>query len=115
MNIPQFLPILLLLVMVYVMILLPNKKRRLAHQALMKNLQEGDEVLTASGLFGYVHAVEEKVVWVEIAENVIVRVANHAISNVVPPDTSDMEHETTEEPEEIASEDHSLDTDGKAE
>jgi preprotein translocase subunit YajC len=83
------LPILLLIVLMYFMLIRPQQKRMRAQQALLSAVQEGDEVLTTAGVYGFITAMEGDVVWVEIAEGVEVRVAKGAIARRVdsPTDT----------------------------
>jgi preprotein translocase subunit YajC len=81
------LPILLLIVLMYFMLIRPQQKRMRAQQALLSAVQEGDEVLTTAGVYGFITAMEGDVVWVEIAEGVEVRVAKGAIARRVDPTT----------------------------
>ncbi len=85
------LPILLLIVLMYFMLIRPQQKRMRAQQALLSAVQEGDEVLTTAGMYGFITAMEGDVVWVEIAEGVEVRVAKGAIARRVDasPDATD--------------------------
>jgi preprotein translocase subunit YajC len=82
------LPILLLIVLMYFMLIRPQQKRMRAQQALLSAVQEGDEVLTTAGVYGFITAMEGDVVWVEIAEGVEVRVAKGAIARRVDPSTA---------------------------
>jgi preprotein translocase subunit YajC len=86
------LPILLLIVLMYFMLIRPQQKRMRAQQALLAAVQEGDEVLTTAGIYGFITAMEGDVVWVEIAEGVEVRVAKGAIARRVDPAATDAAH-----------------------
>ena len=90
------LPILLLIVLMYFMLIRPQQKRMRAQQALLSAVQEGDEVLTTAGVYGFITAMEGDVVWVEIAEGVEVRVAKGAIARRVDPTTTPTEAPTDE-------------------
>jgi len=79
------LPILLLIVLMYFMLIRPQQKRMREQQALLSAVEEGDEVLTTAGVYGFITAMEGDVVWVEIAEGVEVRVAKGAIARRVVP------------------------------
>src|SRR6476469_2245785 len=85
------LPILLLIVLMYFMLIRPQQKRMRAQQALLSAVQEGEEVLTTAGVYGFITAMEGDVVWVEIAEGVEVRVAKGAIARRVDPATTPTE------------------------
>ena len=65
-----------------------------AAQQLQSSLQEGDEVLLTSGIFGYISLIENDVIWVEITEvgnkdKVEVRVTRSAIAKKIEPAPSD--------------------------
>ena len=46
-------------------------------------VEVGDEVMTTSGMYGFVHAFEGDIVWLEIDDDVQVRVARAAIQRKV--------------------------------
>src|SRR4051812_50109004 len=79
------LPILLLIVLMYFMLIRPQQKRMRAQQALLSAVQEGDEVLTTAGVYGFITAMEGDIVWGEIAEGGGGRVAQGAIAPRVDP------------------------------
>ena len=77
-------PILILVVtfgLMYVLFILPQKKRMAAHRDLLKQVDVGDEVMLTSGFYGTVLEVDEDedVLWLELAEGVEVKVARGAI------------------------------------
>ncbi len=72
----------------YFLLLRPQRRRVKASQVLQSTLQEGDEVLLSSGIFGYISLIENDVVWVEITEvgnkdKVEIRVARSAIAKKI--------------------------------
>jgi preprotein translocase subunit YajC len=67
----------------YFLMLRPQKKRAEAQRQLLNNLKEGTEVMTTSGIYGFVTAVDGDIVWLEIAQGVDVRVMKAAISRVI--------------------------------
>jgi preprotein translocase subunit YajC len=73
----------LMIVVMYFLLIRPQQKRMRAQQALLRAIGEGDEVMTASGMFGYVTAIEGDTVWLEIAEGVDIRVTKSAIARKV--------------------------------
>lgn len=77
------LPLLLLVVVFYFLILRPSRKRQQEQRATVAALEPGREVMTASGLFGTVSAVGERIE-VEIADGVRVEFLPAAISKVLP-------------------------------
>ena len=89
------LPILLLIVLMYFMLIRPQQRRMREQQALLSAVQEGDEVVTTSGVYGFITAMEGDVIWVEIAEGVEVRRAKGAVARRILPgtDTPPAEHD----------------------
>ena len=80
--------------MMWLLIVMPQRRRQSAHKAMIQGLKPGDEVLTAGGLYGDVTEVGDDEVALEVAPGVEVRVAMRAIATVIPPDMyEDEEHE----------------------
>jgi preprotein translocase subunit YajC len=101
-------PLLFLLVVAgafWLLMIRPAQRKARQQQALQSSVAVGDEVMTTSGIFGRVRALEEETVHVEIADGVQIRVVRAAIGRVITPEdaTTDDENEladTTAEPEE---------------
>lgn len=72
----QFLPILLIFALFYFMIILPQRRKQQALQALLGNLKVGDKVITTSGIYGTISIVREKEpkIQLKIADNPAVRI-----------------------------------------
>jgi preprotein translocase subunit YajC len=85
------LPILVLLFLVmWFLVIRPQRKRQQEQKRIMDNLSAGQEVMTAGGLYGTVSSViDEEEVRVEIAPGVTVRVARRAIAMVVTDEDDD--------------------------
>jgi preprotein translocase subunit YajC len=73
-------------VVIWVLIVMPQRRRQKAHQELVQKLSPGDYVITSGGLYGTVTEVGEDDVGLEVAPDVEVRVAKRAVGGVVPPD-----------------------------
>jgi preprotein translocase subunit YajC len=78
--------IVVLLAIMWVLVVRPQKRRQLQQAQLLSNLEEGDEVLTAGGIYGVVRSVEEDALLVEVAPGTSVRVARRAIAGKVDPE-----------------------------
>jgi preprotein translocase YajC subunit len=50
---------------------------------LQSSIGEGDEVILNSGIYGFVSALEDGYIWLDIAEKVEIRVARSAIATRV--------------------------------
>ena len=94
-----FLLIILAFVFLYFILVRPQKRRQLTQQRMLNDLQVGDEVVTAGGIYGEITGVADDDVTVRIAPQLEVRVARKAIAGVTPPPVAD-EPEQLERPEE---------------
>jgi preprotein translocase subunit YajC len=91
----QFLIIIVLLLgVMWVLIIRPQKRRQLQQAQLLSSVAEGDEILTAGGIYGTVREVGEDELLVEIAPGTNVRFARRAIAGKVEPDEPDEPDET---------------------
>ena len=79
------LPILFLLfVVMWLLVIRPQRKRQQEQRRVIDNLSPGQEVLTAGGSYGTVHSLlGDDEVRIEIAPDVHVRVARRAIAAVL--------------------------------
>ncbi|NLH81104.1 MAG: preprotein translocase subunit YajC [Phyllobacteriaceae bacterium] len=76
-------PFVFILVIMWVMIIRPQRQRQKAHDELVKNLRRGDVVVTAGGLVvKVIKVVSDTEVEVEIAEGVKARVVRSTIGEV---------------------------------
>ncbi|MFN2608013.1 MAG: preprotein translocase subunit YajC [Acidimicrobiales bacterium] len=74
---------LLLPVALWVALVRPQQQRMRRAQALVASVEEGDEVITAGGIYGTVTDMDDTSLWLEVAPGVIVRVARAAVSSRV--------------------------------
>jgi preprotein translocase subunit YajC len=86
------LPILLLVVLMYFLLIRPQQRRMRQQQEMLSAVEEGDEILTSSGLYGFITAMEGDTIWVEVAEGVEVRVAKGAVARRVTPHDATADH-----------------------
>ena len=101
MNGGFFILIILVLFLVWLFLVRPQRRRHQVHEAMVDELRVGDEVLTAGGVFAIVRSVTEDEVVVELSPGTEARVAKRAIAAVLPPEDG-LESETVPEPTEEA-------------
>jgi preprotein translocase subunit YajC len=97
-----FFIIIIAFLLLWLIVVRPQRKRQNQQRAMISELQVGDEVLTAGGIYGTVVRIDEDEVTVEIAPRTEVRVARRAIAGVT---TEPEEDEDAAEHEESADED----------
>jgi preprotein translocase subunit YajC len=79
----QFLPFILIFVIMYFLIIRPQSQKRKQHQQMVANLRRGDTVVTSGGLIGKVaKVVDDSEIQIDLAENVRVRVVRGMIAEV---------------------------------
>jgi preprotein translocase subunit YajC len=76
----QFAPLVLIFAVFYFLLIRPQQQKAKEQRLMLANLKRNDEVVTAGGLYGKIVALTEKVVTLEIATNVRVRVDRAQIS-----------------------------------
>lgn len=69
-----------LLGLMYAVMIRPRRKRMREHQSLIRSLEEGDVVVTASGVHGAVAEVEETFIWLEVAPEVELKIDRASIA-----------------------------------
>ena len=77
-----FLIILVLFVVIWIMFVLPARRRRFQHEAMQDSVDAGDEIITAGGIHGKVVELVEGTARVEIAPDVVVTLDRRAIAAV---------------------------------
>ncbi len=78
----QFLPLVLIFVVFYFLLIRPQQQKAKELRVMLANLKRNDDVITSGGLYGKVIALNDKVVTLEIAPNVRVRVDRQQIASV---------------------------------
>jgi preprotein translocase subunit YajC len=75
-------PFVLIFVLFYVLMILPQQRQRKKHQAMLTALKKGDRVVTSSGLIGSVTNIHDDVVTLQIADNVKVKLLRSAVASL---------------------------------
>jgi preprotein translocase subunit YajC len=79
----QFLPFILIFVIMYFLIIRPQRMKAKRHQEMVANLRRGDTVVTSGGLIGKVaKVVDESELQVDLADNVRVRIVRGMVTEV---------------------------------
>jgi preprotein translocase subunit YajC len=78
-----FLPIILILVIMYFLILRPQQRRAQQHQEMVKNVRRGDTVITSGGLIAKVtKVVDDDKIEIELADGVRAMQMRQMVSDV---------------------------------
>ena len=73
----------------YFLMIRPQRRRMRQTADLQRSITEGDEVLTTSGMYGFVTAMDGDTVWLSIADDVEGRISRAAIARKVVEASSD--------------------------
>jgi preprotein translocase subunit YajC len=80
---PTLIFIALLLGVFYFLLVRPQKRRMRTHQDLVSTLNPGDEIVTIGGIVGYIKAIDDDAVHLEITDGCVIRVVKQAIARKV--------------------------------
>ena len=67
----------------YLLVVLPQRRRLAAHERMVDELAVGTEIVTAGGILGTVASIGEDELGVEVAPGTILRVSKRAVAAVV--------------------------------
>ena len=79
----QVLPFLLIGIVMYAALILPQQRRNKEHRNLLASLSVGDEVLMNSGIHGFISDIDGEILWVEVADKVELKVSRSAIAGKI--------------------------------
>ena len=92
-----FILIAVMLVVFYLFLIRPQRKRATEHEDMLGSIKKGDEVVTIGGIHGTVKKITADTMEIEVDKNVRLTFSKTAVSKKVTEDEE--EEEETEEPE----------------
>ena len=83
-NITLFLPLILIMVVFYFLMIMPAQKRQKKTTEMLKNLKNGDKVITNGGIYGTVSGIDGDSLILKISAEppVKIRISRAAIAQV---------------------------------
>ena len=86
----QFLIVMvLLLVVMWVLMIRPQRQRQREHQTMIDSAGVGDDILTTGGIYGTIVEADEDDLVVELADDLTVHMTRRGIAAVLPPEDED--------------------------
>jgi preprotein translocase subunit YajC len=79
----MFMPFVIMLAVMYFIMIRPQQKKMKEHQGMLSGLKDGDEVITSAGIIGTIQGMSDKVVTLEVAKNVHMKVLKSQVNTVV--------------------------------
>ncbi len=78
----SLLPFILIFVLFYVLLILPQQRRQKRHRQMLDSLKKGDRVVTSGGILGTVMNISKDTVTLQVADNVKIRILRDSISEM---------------------------------
>ena len=67
---------------IYFLIMRPQQKKQREHQDLLRNLKKGDRVVTLSGIYGTINALDEKIISLQVDGKVRIKISRQSVSGL---------------------------------
>ena len=77
------LPFLLVFVIFYLLIVMPQRKRQKKHMTMVEQLKPGDRIITSGGMYGTVMGVQPDRIELKVAANVKIDITKSAVSVIL--------------------------------
>ena len=68
---------------IYLLILLPQKKRQKQHDDLVNALSLGVEIVTIGGIHGEVSRIKDDTLWIKVSNNVEIEIEKSAVAKTI--------------------------------
>ena len=81
----QLIVLVAMFALLWVFLIMPQRRRAAAQRELLARVEVGDEILTVGGLIGRIRSVEDEELGLEIAPGTEVRVARRSVASVLSP------------------------------
>ena len=92
-----FLILILVLAAVWVLFVIPARRRQRSHRSMQDSVAVDDEIITAGGLHGVVREIDDDQVRLEIAPSIVVTLDRRAVAAVAREVDVEVEHEPEDE------------------
>jgi preprotein translocase subunit YajC len=77
------LPFLLVFVIFYILIIMPQRRRQKKHMTMVEQLKPGDRIITSGGIHGTVMGVQPDRIELKIAANVKIDITKNAVAVIM--------------------------------
>lgn len=106
-----FVPMMLMLVMMYFVMIRPQQKKAKEQKSLIDNLKIGDEIITAGGMHGIVANKSDRTVTVKVQDGVKIKFEKSSVTQVFKSKENKKGEDSTEVEAEVIEEESSSDKD----
>lgn len=78
-------PFILVFVIFYLLIIMPQRKRQKKHQTMVEALKPGDRIITSGGIYGTVMGVQQDRIELKVAANVKIEITKSSVAVIREP------------------------------
>lgn len=78
-------PFILVFVIFYLLIVMPQRKKQKKHLAMVEQLKPGDKIITSGGIFGTVMGVQQDRIELKVAANVKIDITKSSVAVILGP------------------------------
>ena len=78
--VPMLIFVVLIFGLMYFVMIRPQRKRQKEHQQLVEELNRGDRVITAGGIYGVIESISEDSVVIKVESGTTMRVAKGSVA-----------------------------------
>ena len=78
-----FLPFILMIVVVWFLLIRPQRKKQKEHQSMLTQLTKGDRVVTNSGILGTIVGIKDNIVVLKVSEETKIEFLKSAIAGKI--------------------------------
>jgi len=82
-------PFVLVIVIFWMLVILPSRKRQKRHQEMVELLKPGDRIVTSGGIYGTVMGTQKDKIELKISANVKIDLAKSAVAVILTPEQKD--------------------------
>ena len=73
------LPFVLVFVIFYLLIIMPQRKKQKKHMEMVENLKPGDRIITTGGIYGSIMGVQKDLIELKISSNTNIKITKSAV------------------------------------
>jgi preprotein translocase subunit YajC len=86
-SIVNFLPIIFIAVIFYLLVFRPMKTRQKKLDATISSLKSGDRVITNSGIYGTITAIKDKTFLLKVSDQAKIEISKNAVASLQSDDS----------------------------
>jgi preprotein translocase subunit YajC len=83
-----FLPLVAIFLIFYFLMIRPQQKQQKERLKMISELKKGDTIVTTSGIHGRIVGIAEKILTVEIGDNIKIKLERDAVGRVKPQESN---------------------------